>query len=457
MLVSYSWLIDYLGTDIPSPDELAELLTFHAFEIEGVEVVGDDTVIDVDVLPNRSSDCLSHRGIAREIATLLDRPLVHDPLCETPEVVATDAIAADIVDTVACPRFTAQVLADVKVGPSPDWLQERLRALGQRPINNIVDATNYVMYALGQPLHAYDADAFPQSEGVWQFAVRPAEAGETIDLLGEGADADERQLTLSGGETLIVDATSGTPIGLAGVKGGRYAGVTEATTRIIVEAAHFDPVRTRTTARANHIIIDASKRFENEPSPELPPYAQAAIATLLAEIAGAVPGGMIDIYPDPQPPVTVSVQPAAANRLLGLSLSTEEMVSLLQRAGCTVELVNETMHCTGPFERTDLQIAEDFIEEIGRIYGYEHVSAVLPATAPLGEYNAVHYYSEVVREALTALGFSEVITSSFRKKDSIKLHNALASDKNHLRSTLRKNVAEALAKKCPAYRPVGYQ
>ncbi|MCB9811735.1 phenylalanine--tRNA ligase subunit beta [Candidatus Nomurabacteria bacterium] len=446
MIVSYAWLKDFLGDTTPSAEEVARLLGEHAFEIEGVEEVEGDTVIDVDVLPNRSSDCLSHRGIAREIATLINTPLVYDPLHEVLDLPQTDAIVVDIADTTACPRFTAALMTGIEVKESPAWLQARLKALGQRSINNIVDATNYVMYALGQPLHAYDAGKFPQTGGKWQFEVRFAREGEVVSLLAEGGKEEDRDVTLTGSELLIVDGSSDTPIGLAGVKGGRFAGVDSTTTDIIVEAAHFDPILTRKTARGLGIVIDASKRFENEPSRELPLYAQTEIIKLITDIAGGSCEGIVDIYPEPYAPTVVAVEPTRVNRLLGLSLESSEMVSILERAGITVEEKDRQLLCTGPWERTDLTIAEDFIEEIGRIYGYDHVQSVVPETVPLTELNVRHYYSEKVRETLIDLGFSEVITSSFRKKDEIQLRNALASDKSYMRSTLRKNIAETLDK-----------
>lgn len=445
MLVSHNWLKAYLGDALPSPQEIADLLTFHAFEIESVEEISGDTVIDVNVLPDRSSDCLCQRGVARELASILGVPLVHDPLQGEVALPATDAISIDITDSELCPRFTASLIEGITVGPSPQWLQDRLAALGQRSINNIVDATNYVMYAMGQPLHAYDADAFPAVDGVWQFVVRPAEAGETVSLLAEGGKDEDRTVELTGGKLLVVDGSSNTPIGLAGVKGGRFAGVTQQTTKIIVEAAHFHPGRTRKTARGLGIVIDASKRFENEPSRNLPPYGQAEIVKLITEIAGGTCTGYVDVYPNPTENPTVLVRPERVSALLGLELSTETMVAILRRLGITVsETTDGVLSCTGPFERTDLLIEENFVEEIGRIYGYSHVAAVVPEAVPLTEYNARHYYAEQVRTALVALGFSEVITSSFRKKDQIKLRSALASDKSFVRSSIMKNIDEVL-------------
>ena len=162
MKVVHSWLKDYLGEALPEAAQLEDVLNFHAFEVDGLEEVDGESVIDVDVLPNRSSDCLCHRGVARELSSILNVPMVNDPLAEKPALVITDKISVSIENTEACPRFTAALITGVTVGDSPVLLQKRLKALGVRSINNIVDATNYVMYAVGQPLHAYDADLFKQ-------------------------------------------------------------------------------------------------------------------------------------------------------------------------------------------------------------------------------------------------------------------------------------------------------
>ena len=446
MKVSFEWLTEYLGETELTAEKAAELLGAHAFEIEEVEEIEGDTVIDVDVLPNRSSDCLCHRGIARELASITGKPLAYDPLAKKPELPKTDEITVAIEDANACPRFTAALISGVTIKESPEWLQKRLRAIGQRPINNIVDATNYVMFALGQPLHAYDAELFPQVDGTWQFGVRQAKAGEVVSLLAEGGKEEDRDVELKGTETLIIDNSSDTPIGLAGVKGGRFAGVHEGTTKVIIEAAHFNPITTRKTARGLGIVIDASKRFENEPSRELPPYAQADIAALIADIAGGKIVGYIDSNHEEKVNPAVQISVAKTNALLGLTLTQDQMVTILNHTGATVTYNNDTITATGPFERTDLNIEEDFIEEIGRLYGYDHVASVVPETAPLTEINARHYYSEEIRDCLLALGFSEVITSSFRKKDELQLRNALASDKSFLRSTLAKNITEVLDK-----------
>lgn len=447
MIVSYNWIQEYLGNDIPDAHALAELLTFHSFEIESVEEQDGDVLIDVDVLPNRSSDCLCQRGIARELATLLDRELINDPLASEPMQKATDAVSVTIENPEDCPRFTSSLMEGVEVGESPAWLKERLKSLGVRSINNLVDATNYVMYAIGQPTHVYDADKFPQTtEGRYGFVVRAAREGETVALLAEGGKDEDRVLTLRGGELLIVNEATDTPVGLAGVKGGRFAEVTSETKRILVEAAHFAPTLTRQTARRNGIVIDASKRFENEPARQLPAYAQSELVELIMTIAGGTYVGTVDEFPAPKNPPQVKVRTERVEKLLGLTLPAEEMVSLLTRAGIVVEVKGDTLLCTGPFERTDLLIEEDFIEEIGRIYGYDKVASITPETTALTTVNQRHYYAETVRGVLLGLGFSEVITSSFRKKDQLKLQNALASDKGCLRSGLTKNITEVLDK-----------
>ena len=447
MNVSFEWLTEYIGKDTElTAAKVVELLGAHAFEIEEVVEKGDDTVIDVDVLPNRSSDCLCHRGVARELASITGVALANDPLATVPALTLTDVIDVQIEAREACPRFTASLIAGIEVKDSPDWLKARLEAIGQRSINNIVDATNYVMFALGQPIHAYDAELFPQVDGKWQFGVRYATEGEEVSLIAEGGKDEDRIITCKGTELLIIDRSSDTPIGLAGVKGGRFAGVHTGTTKVIIEAAHFDPIITRKTARRLGIVIDASKRFENEPSRELPSYAQRDIIELIKDIAGGEYVGTVDAYLEKTAVISVEVSPARANALLGLSLPVTEMKTILERTGSTVKEKGDGLVVTGPFERTDLNIEEDFIEEIGRLHGYDHVESVVPDAVPLPELNKRHYYGEVVRQLLLAEGFSEVITSSFRNKDKVQLRNALASDKSCLRSHLHKNISEALDK-----------
>lgn len=443
---SYRWLTEYLGDSDLTANKIADLLAAHAFEIEAIRELKDDTVIDVDILPNRSSDCLCHRGIAREIASIINKPLKNDPITKEITLPATDKIEVTIADGEACPRFTASLIKNVTVSKSPQWLKDRLETIGQRSINNIVDATNYVMFSIGQPIHAYDADLFPNHEGSWKFDVRYAKSGEKIHLLSDTGKTEERIVELDGTELLIVDGSSDTPIGLAGVKGGAFAGIHAGTKNIIIEAAHFNPGLTRKTARRLGIVIDASKRFENEPSRELPMYAQAEVLSLIEDIAGGTTEGVIDKFLLKKEPETVSVSLTKTNALLGLDLTRDQVKNILERIGAVVVQTETGFNATAPFERTDLNIEEDYIEEVGRIHGYEHISAVVPEKVALNEINKRHYYSELIRETLTRIGFSEVITSSFRNKDQIQLQNALAADKSYLRSDLTGGLQEVLTK-----------
>jgi phenylalanyl-tRNA synthetase beta chain len=354
-------------------------------------------------------------------------------------------VEVKVLDAETCPRFSAVLMEGVVVKESPAWLQTRLLALGQRPINNIVDATNYVMFALGQPMHAYDADKFPKVAGKWQMVVRKAVAGETVSLLAEAGKDEERTIKLDGSELLIVDGSTDLPVGLAGIKGGRFAELSSETTTIILEAAHFDPITIRKTARRLGILTDASKRFENQPAPELPMYAQQMIVSLIKEIAGGEVVGMVDVQSERVPTPPVLVTRSKVNRLLGLSLDIDQVQHLIERTGAQVERINEgTLSVVAPWERTDLTIEVDYVEEVGRLYGFDHVVSVSPEAVPLTEINVRQYYTEQVRQVLLTAGFSEVITSSFAKKADIQLQNALASDKSFVRKTLMKNIEAVL-------------
>lgn len=441
MLVVHDWLKDYIGDDIPDAQAVADMLTFHAFEIEGVEEKGSHQVIDIDVLPNRGADCLSHRGIAKEVATLLDRPLQKDPFAEQPEMPLTEKLKITIGNENACRHFDLALITGVKVGESPQWLRERLEALGQRSINNIVDATNYVMFGLGQPTHVYDADKFKPEGNTWHFGVRMAKGeGKVKTLGGEEYEIDETV-------QLIVNEADGAIAGIAGIKGGAYAELTPETTTIIVEAGNFDASITRKAAQKLRLKTDASRRFENGVSTNIVPYAISEVVALILELAGGTLEGYAHARPVDVVNPTVSVTLEHINTLLGLSLDEKTVEDIFERLNLMVtKSESGAWKVVAPFERTDINIAEDIIEEVGRIYGYDKVESVVPEAVLLCEYNKRHYYSERIREVLVGEGFSEVITSSFRKKDDIQLQNALASDKSCLRSRLSKNIAETLTK-----------
>lgn len=444
MVVLYEWLKEYCGSETPEVQKLEELFTFHAFEIEGATPVGDQTLIDVKVLPDRASDCLSHRGIARELATLIGTPLTCDPL--TKPITCTpilDTLTLTIADANVCRRFSAARIEGVTVTESPQWLQERLHALGQRSINNVVDATNYVMLAIGQPLHAYDVAKLIEHDGGLHLGVRMAEEGEEITTLTGDT------YTLTPRIPLIVDMHTNTPLSIAGIKGGKHAEIGATTTSLIIEAANFDPQTTRRASQALRLQTDASKRFENNIVPELTMYGIQEVVTLILQIAGGTVVGYADTFPSPHSNPLVRVTTTQINTLLGMTLSDDVIENIFTRLGFSFVSNNEGWDVSAPFERTDIRIPADVIAEVGRVHGYKHVALVVPETVPLTEYNPRFYYSERIRQALKETGLSEVITSSFRKSDVVCLQNALATDKGCLRSSLRQNVREALDRNIP--------
>ncbi len=440
MKVSYLWLQKYFEKPLPSVDELCDALTFHAFEIEGTEVVGDDTVIDVKVLPDRTHDCLSHRGIAKEIGAILDQPLHSDPFAVAPDLSPkTNTVSVTISEQEACSRYIAAHMQGVKVGPSPAWLQARLSALGQRSINNVVDATNFVMFNLGQPLHAFDAGKLTDVDGTFSIEVRTAREGEKMVAL------DAKEYTLKSSMLVIADKNADQVVGIAGIKGGTPAAIAEDTVDIIIESANFDGVSVRKTSRALNLRTDASQRFENVVSAELAGHGISSAVELIQKLAGGELVGYVDEYPNKQPKGTVAMETRDVNRLFGLKLSTSEVDNLMKRFGWNYEVVGETFTVEVPFERLDMMIAEDVAADIGRIYGYENIPGVVPP--PLETSPAINkrfYYIDRIRHWLSERGFSEVYTSVFVVAGKRQVLNKVDSDRPFLRSDIWPNLQEAL-------------
>lgn len=436
MKISYKELNTFFDNKLPSPEDVIMAFTFHAWEIEDVETRGGDTIMDVKVLPDKSSWALSYRGIAKDLSVVLNIPLSFDPFSSPVSLLPHDEELKVRIDTPACTRYIASRIEGVTVGPSPLWLKEALESVGQRSINNIVDATNYVMFRLGQPLHAFDVGKLAGTE----IGVRFTTHGEPITTLS----GDE--LILTEEDVVITDGTSDTPIGIGGVKGGMQATIDSETTNIILESAHFDAVTIRKTAGRLKLRTDASKRFENGIVHEVAPIALKAVTELILDIGGGELRGYVDtgFVEKEVHPVTVYFE--KINRVLGLTLSPDQITKIIERFGYAYALEGDRVHITPPFERTDLVIQEDFIEEIGRMHGYDHVEAIVPEPIPVTEINPTFFYTNAIREALTTQSFSEVLTSSFRDHDVIALANAFASDKGYLRSSLQKNMEEVLTK-----------
>jgi phenylalanyl-tRNA synthetase beta subunit len=314
MKISHAWLQTYFEKPLPSAEKLAELITFHAFEVEGIERVGDDSVIDISILPNRAHDCLSYEGMAREIGVLAGLPIRPRELKDVAES-DVRGLEISVEDGALCPRYMGRVVEGIKIGPSPEWLKTRLASIGQRSINNVVDIMNFVMFETGQPLHAFDADKL----GAPEIIVRKARAGETIATL------DGKDIALDEGVLVIADKAE--PLAIAGIKGGKKAEVDDATKNIIIESANFAPGNIRKTSRKIGIRTDASARYENEITPEKTNEAMRYVVSLLSEHAAGENfkiGKTKDVYPRPRQPFVVGVSVQEINTLLGTSFTEKD-------------------------------------------------------------------------------------------------------------------------------------
>jgi len=364
-----------------------------------------DTVIELEVTPNRP-DCLSMVGVAREVGAITSRE-ASVPASTPDEVGAAiaDSVRVTIADEDLCPRYTARLIRNVKVGPSPEWLAERVTAAGTRSVSNVVDVTNYVMYELGQPLHAFDADTIGlDTDGKAHITVRRATEGEHLVTL----DDQDRALTT---EMCMITDPSGS-IALGGVMGGQSTEVTDATVNILLEAASFNGPNISHTSRSLALISEASTRFERGVDPAGCIAALDRAAALFAEVAGGeVASGVIDEYPVPAEPRTLKLRAAFANKVLGTDIPASEMSAILTRLGLTVE-GDDILTVQVPSFRPDLEREIDLVEEVVRVWGMERVQSTLPA-GRAGGLTPVQRWRERVGHVLRAASLNETMTYSF--------------------------------------------
>ncbi len=442
MKVSYNWLQTFFENGaLPSVDNIEQKLIFHAYEVEGVEKIGDDYVIDVDVLPNRSSDSMSHRGIAREISTLFELPMKYDPFAErTILEPVSDKVELILDDEEACPVHTLALVKGVKVGESPKWLRDKLEALGQRSINNIVDATNYIMYGLGQPSHAFDYDKLTEeSDGTRGIRVRAAKNGEELELLGGTS------VTMAEGMYVLADVHSDEPLDVAGVKGGVHAELDDNTKNVLVSVAKFHPTTTRITSQRLKLRTDASARYENEIPDQLPAIGIKAVVQLILEIAGGELDGYARVGDADRKNNEIRLSIDYIEKYLGVRIKQDEVVNILNRLDFVFEQVDNIFIVTAPFYRLDINIPEELIEEIGRVYGYSNITPLeLPTVGVrpsiLKKYAAV----QQLRKVLIKEGYLEMMLYSLRNNGDVKLKNSLNREKDHMRDNLSDGVEEAL-------------
>jgi phenylalanyl-tRNA synthetase beta chain len=409
-------------------------------------VIPSQAIMEAEVTSNRP-DCMGHLGVARELAAGLDRPMERDfmpAFTGTANPPGRDLVKVSIEDPELCSRYIGGVISRVKVGPSPDWLQRRLRACGVRPINNVVDITNYVLLEYAQPLHVFDLAKLATGGGdVPEIHVRRARAGERLLCL----DGIERELT----PEMLVIADGRRPVAIAGVIGGEESAVTELTTDILLEAATFSGPSVRQTARELGVRTEASARFEKGLPAELALAGARRAASLIAELAGGeVHREWADVYPRPQEPVRVRLRPGLVDEVLGVHVPLEEAESILKRLNFHVRALEDgEWDVLPPVFRLDVTIPEDLVEEVGRVYGYDRVPPTLPGRRRDSWTPSVPSLGrrlDAAREVLAGAGFTEtwnpaLVSGNTLERLRVHAHamrvsNALSDDMDTLRTSL---------------------
>ena len=398
MDISYNWLKDLVKTDLP-PQDLAVELTKVGLAVEVIHEKGDDFVFDIDLTSNRS-DCLSHLGTAREISAITGGDLqVKTYENQKPEIENQNLVTIEDADL--CQRFTARIIKNVKIAPSPDWLKKRLEAVGERSINNVADITNYVMLELGQPMHAFDFNKLAEK----RIVVRRARNGETMTTL----DGIERKLD----KTMLAICDAEKPVAVAGVMGGLdFRQFLTKQPTVLIEVAYFKRENIRQTSRKLNLSTEASYRFERGVDIENLIRASNRATELICELAGGEAGEFVDVYPTKFEPNEIESKDIqnAVERLTGLEVEKEEISRILNALGITRK--SETVYLS-PSWRHDIAIEEDLVEEVARIYGYDKIGEELPPASSAGEYQPNEMRKLNLRRTLANAGFNEAISYSF--------------------------------------------
>lgn len=438
MKVLYSWLKEFVDIDIPC-EEIATRLTMAGLEVEELEKIGDDYLLDISIPANRG-DCHSILGIAREVSALFDVPL-RLPLSPTFKE-TEEGIDIDVLSPELCPRYTLRFIKGVKVGPSPDWLRNRLELVGVRSINNVVDITNYVMWMLGQPLHAFDADKISG-----KVIVRRAYNDEEIVTL----DGETRRLT---SDNLVI-ADEKRSIAIAGVMGGEESEVSFFTKNVALESACFDHISIRGTSKFLGLRTEASTRFEKGVDIDITRFASDIATEMILRLCGGEVGRLSEFYPIRYEPSEIRFRPDRFNKRMGLNLSHEEMESVFIRLGFKVKKDANIWQVTPISCRRDISLEEDLYEEVVRIVGYDKIPSTLHeritgvvSPPPAWEKR------KIIRKKMNSLGFSEVITSSFipiqfeyyfgefyqKPVETVRVINPLREEESVLRSLLSQSI-----------------
>jgi phenylalanyl-tRNA synthetase beta chain len=393
----------------------------------------DDVILEIAITPNRP-DALSHIGVARDLAALFDRDLIIPELKlkETNDDVNKLA-SVEIEDTVNCPRYIAKVVKDVQIKESPQWLKNRLEKIGLRPRNNIVDITNLVLHECGQPLHAFDLDKLNDKK----IIVKSTKSETTFTTL----DSKERKLPQN--TLMICDGKR--EVAIAGVMGGENSEITESTKNILIESAYFHPSSIRKTSKALGLSTDASYRFERGTDPNITKYSAERCAQLVAELAdGKVVQGIIDVYPQVINSKEIELRFSRTTKILGYEVAAEKIKNILSRLGLAIKVLDQDkLLVSVPTFRPDIEREIDLIEEIARINGYDNIPTVSKINITLEKKTDETEIDEKIRQAVTSLGFFEMINNPLQSEsvakltgNPIKISNPLSADMECLRTSL---------------------
>ena len=455
MKVVYNWLKDFVDVTAP-PQELASRLALSGTNIGGIEHGAHGAVIEAEVSSNRP-DCLGHLGIAREVGAIYKLPLKSvSPKLAEGAAKASDAVKVEIQAPELCGRFTARVIRNVKIQPSPKWLKDRLEASGVASINNVVDVSNYVMLELGHPLHTFDYDKVRDHK----IVVRRAKQSEKMKTL----DGIERQFDSN--ICMISDGDGSRAVGIGGIMGGAETEISFSTKNVLIECAWFEPIAIRRAARFLKLHTEASTRFGRGADPEMAELASRRAAELILQLAdGELLSGVVDIYPGKRAPKKLRVTRAEILRVMGADVPDKEVEASLSALGFAPVRIDQNRgaegsllaawECTQPSWRAEVEREIDLIEEIARIYGLDKFLPRLPA-ARQGAARLPHYEAETrLRERLIGLGYREILTIPHvaEERDALfrpvgispaRLSNPLSEEANVLRSTGLVTMAAAL-------------
>lgn len=461
LIVPHSWLKEFCKTKL-SPETIAKRVSLSGPSIDRVVKAEDgDTLYEAEITTNRP-DAFSIIGFAREVAAILglpfDEPLdrakliAHQKTIPQKRFGKLSRLSVRIDASDLCSRYVGLMIDGVTVAPSPAWMQKRLLASGQRPINAVVDVTNYVMLEYGQPLHAFDADVVGGADDAKEIIIRKAKKGEQCTTL----DGETKKLDSS----MLVIADAHGPLALAGIKGGARGGIRETTKKIILEAAHFDAVNVRKTSRAVDIRTDSSSRFEKNLARELPPYAILRAAELICEISGGVLASpIVDCYPKKALQTTIQFSPDEATRILGVPFSPKECAHALSRLGFGVRASGKKFAVRVPFWREgDVENGRDLVEEAGRLYGYDRIPIEsISGSLPLESRDPLFFWESRTKHFLKDRGWTEVMNYSFVPKNllekaglepssaAVSVSNPLSLEFECMRPTLMPSMLETVA------------